>query len=231
MRSRRPLFALLLFGVGCVNEYHPEYHPVSQYTYVQNISYPTGVVENVEVSPKGGPRLASKGSGRTLSSSARRKDGEVSPRAAPGSRVVWTPESVSRTEPTACDDSLEKAGSLPYVVTRLRLSDAMQLKRNHFARFDVHPVTDVESSNSKLSPLDAWGGSRFDVRPDPTNPELALVRFDVWQRPDVRPGTPLVVTTSSRGDDSGGVLVSFGELRGGKSDPRSNEEIAIAHAP
>jgi uncharacterized protein YbjQ (UPF0145 family) len=36
-------FALTL--VGCANEYHPEYHPQSQYSYSQNLSYPTTVFE------------------------------------------------------------------------------------------------------------------------------------------------------------------------------------------
>jgi hypothetical protein len=32
---------LLLALGGCANEYHPEYHPQSTYSYEQNVSYPT----------------------------------------------------------------------------------------------------------------------------------------------------------------------------------------------
>jgi len=32
--------------MGCGNEYHPEYHPQSAYSYEQNVSYPTTVWEN-----------------------------------------------------------------------------------------------------------------------------------------------------------------------------------------
>jgi hypothetical protein len=31
----------LALVAGCANEYHPEYHPQSSYTYEQNVSYPT----------------------------------------------------------------------------------------------------------------------------------------------------------------------------------------------
>jgi hypothetical protein len=39
-------FALMAGGVvallaGCANEYHPEFHPQSNYTYEQHVSYPT----------------------------------------------------------------------------------------------------------------------------------------------------------------------------------------------
>jgi hypothetical protein len=34
-------WSLLLALGGCANEYHPEYHPQSTYSYEQNISYPT----------------------------------------------------------------------------------------------------------------------------------------------------------------------------------------------
>jgi hypothetical protein len=33
--------AVLLALAGCANEYHPEYHPESTYSYEQNVSYPT----------------------------------------------------------------------------------------------------------------------------------------------------------------------------------------------
>jgi hypothetical protein len=32
---------VLLALTGCANEYHPEYHPQSTYTYEQSVSYPT----------------------------------------------------------------------------------------------------------------------------------------------------------------------------------------------
>ncbi len=52
MTSRRRLrFALLALagcvGAGCLNEYHPEFHPETSYRYTQNVSYPTTVVQNV----------------------------------------------------------------------------------------------------------------------------------------------------------------------------------------
>jgi hypothetical protein len=66
VRSRIASFVLLLLGVGCVNEYHPDYHPVSSYTYVQNISYPTVIVENARTSSV---RHASPSSGAARSAS------------------------------------------------------------------------------------------------------------------------------------------------------------------
>lgn len=41
------MFAASLAAVGCINEYHPEYHPVSSYTVTQNVSYSTTVIQNV----------------------------------------------------------------------------------------------------------------------------------------------------------------------------------------
>jgi hypothetical protein len=38
-------------SVGCLNEYHPEYSPRVSYSFRQNISYPTTVVENVVTAP------------------------------------------------------------------------------------------------------------------------------------------------------------------------------------
>jgi hypothetical protein len=39
----------LVLGLGslaaCANEYHPEYHPQSTYSYAQNISYPVTVLQ------------------------------------------------------------------------------------------------------------------------------------------------------------------------------------------
>lgn len=37
---------LLLMLAGCANEYHPEYHPQSQYEYTQTISQPITVFES-----------------------------------------------------------------------------------------------------------------------------------------------------------------------------------------
>jgi hypothetical protein len=43
---RELLGAPLLAGlVACANEYHPEYHPQSSYSYEQRVSYPTTVFE------------------------------------------------------------------------------------------------------------------------------------------------------------------------------------------
>jgi hypothetical protein len=43
MRSRAP-FLIALVTTGCMNEYHPEFHPVTTTTFVQNVSSPTTVV-------------------------------------------------------------------------------------------------------------------------------------------------------------------------------------------
>jgi hypothetical protein len=45
MRLPRAVLVVLLLPLGCLHEYHPEYHPQSAYTYVENISYPTTVYE------------------------------------------------------------------------------------------------------------------------------------------------------------------------------------------
>jgi hypothetical protein len=36
---------VILALAGCANEYHPEYHPQSSYSYEQKLSYPTTVFE------------------------------------------------------------------------------------------------------------------------------------------------------------------------------------------
>lgn len=47
--------ALLAAGglalLGCANDYHPEYHPVSSYSVEQNLSYPTTVFQNGNAPP------------------------------------------------------------------------------------------------------------------------------------------------------------------------------------
>lgn len=45
MRPPRMSLAALGILAGCANEYHPEYHPQSTYSYEQNVSYPTTVFE------------------------------------------------------------------------------------------------------------------------------------------------------------------------------------------
>jgi hypothetical protein len=45
MRLPRAVLVVLLLPLGCLHEYHPEYHPQSAYTYVENTSYPTTVFE------------------------------------------------------------------------------------------------------------------------------------------------------------------------------------------
>ncbi len=57
MRSwKRPALRLTLVALvapwGCVNEYHPEYSPRASYSFSQNVSYPTTVIENVVVAPR-----------------------------------------------------------------------------------------------------------------------------------------------------------------------------------
>jgi hypothetical protein len=47
MRSRVSLF-LVIATTGCLNEYHPEYHPVTTTTIVQNVSSPTTVITQNE---------------------------------------------------------------------------------------------------------------------------------------------------------------------------------------
>ena len=46
---------------GCANEYHPEYHPQSTYSYEQNVSYPT--VFAVEGAPGGVNAASEAGAG------------------------------------------------------------------------------------------------------------------------------------------------------------------------
>jgi hypothetical protein len=52
---RRPTIAVisvaLAASLGCLNEYHPEYSPRTSYSFSQNVSYPTTVVQNVVVAP------------------------------------------------------------------------------------------------------------------------------------------------------------------------------------
>jgi hypothetical protein len=205
MRSRIPSFVVLLLGVGCVNEYHPEYHPVSSYTYVQNISYPMVIVENVRApAPAAHPK------------------GPVSQ----VSRVSQAPEAPAPAERAAtASPTAPGERPLPYVVTRMRLADAMALKRARYARFDVHPTSNLEASQKSIRPLDEWGGSRFDVRRDPLHPDLALVTFDVWKPRDYRSGTPVVVATSSRGDEGGKTWVAFGELQGVDEEANAARDV------
>jgi hypothetical protein len=44
MRTSLTVAASISMLAGCANEYHPEYHPQSTYSYEQNVSYPTTVV-------------------------------------------------------------------------------------------------------------------------------------------------------------------------------------------
>jgi hypothetical protein len=43
MRSRAPLL-FIIATTGCMNEYHPEFHPVTTTTFVQNVSAPTTLI-------------------------------------------------------------------------------------------------------------------------------------------------------------------------------------------
>lgn len=45
MRLRVLAIPLLCAPSSCANEYHPEYHPQSSYSYEQKVSYPTTVFE------------------------------------------------------------------------------------------------------------------------------------------------------------------------------------------
>jgi hypothetical protein len=58
MTTRRGLRIALLSIVaaggavlGCIKEYHPEYRPELSYRYVQNVSYPTTIVQSVVAPP------------------------------------------------------------------------------------------------------------------------------------------------------------------------------------
>ena len=57
--QKRPTVAVLIVSlaasVGCLNEYHPEYSPHTSYTFSQNVSYPTTVVQNVVAPPSSRP--------------------------------------------------------------------------------------------------------------------------------------------------------------------------------
>jgi hypothetical protein len=44
---------------ACANEYHPEYHPQSSYSYAQNISYPVTVLQNAGPASTYTPNLSS----------------------------------------------------------------------------------------------------------------------------------------------------------------------------
>jgi hypothetical protein len=46
-RSAFFFLSVVTAASGCVREYHPDVHPEAHYTYVQNISYPTTVVQMV----------------------------------------------------------------------------------------------------------------------------------------------------------------------------------------
>jgi hypothetical protein len=224
---------LLLFGVGCVNEYHPEYHPVTSYTYVENVSYPTVVIQTAAAPPVAGltPRRI-----EATKAAPSAREGAL----ADAARGV--PPPIARSMESAPDPKSRRAGqrgagpgeplrvTLPHVVTRLRLADAMKLKRNRYARFEVHATSDSESRQSEIKPLDNWWGERFDVRPDPSNPALALVRFDVWNHPGVSPGASVVVTTNTWGGEPGSVFLSYGRLEGDEEEDRRTNETAVASA-
>ena len=45
MRARLVAGVLALATAACANEYHPEYHPQSQYSFSQKLSYPTTVFQ------------------------------------------------------------------------------------------------------------------------------------------------------------------------------------------
>jgi hypothetical protein len=237
MRSRRPTFVLLLFGVGCVNEFHPEYHPQSSVTYVQNNNYATVVMgepseqrvspehrkdsnERAEakrpksVSPQA-PEAPEILIGQAAPPLADRANTalplEPAPRASPDG-IAW----LAASEPKGEDPGSPTMASLPYVETRIPMADALELKRAKYARFEVRLAADPESESKKLYPIDRWGGSRFDVRRDPTNPNLAVVRFDVWAQKNLQPNAALVVATTTRaaGDVQEESWVSYGELGG-----------------
>jgi hypothetical protein len=59
VRLRKPLILLFLaVSAGCLNEYHPEFHPQSSYTVVQNVSYPQTIIQNVTLAaPSAGVRV------------------------------------------------------------------------------------------------------------------------------------------------------------------------------
>jgi hypothetical protein len=68
MRLPRAVLVALLLPLGCLPEYHPEYHPQSAYTYVQNLSYPTTVVYEVQTPVASGGRVVARSESRALPS-------------------------------------------------------------------------------------------------------------------------------------------------------------------
>lgn len=42
----------LAASLGCLNEYHPEYSPRTSYSFSQNVSYPTTIVQNIVAPPQ-----------------------------------------------------------------------------------------------------------------------------------------------------------------------------------
>jgi len=53
--ARASLFVALAALAGCANEYHPEYHPVSEYSYSQTVSQPVTVFNSGSQTPSVAP--------------------------------------------------------------------------------------------------------------------------------------------------------------------------------
>ena len=51
MRGSIAVLLVSALSAACANEYHPDYHPQSEYTYSQNISYPTTVFQSGSGAP------------------------------------------------------------------------------------------------------------------------------------------------------------------------------------
>ncbi len=60
---RAPLVVAIAALVGCASEYHPEYHPVSEYKYSQSISQPVTVFNSGSQTPTQAPPPSANGGG------------------------------------------------------------------------------------------------------------------------------------------------------------------------
>ena len=77
---------------GCLDEYHPEFRPQTSYRYVQNISYPTTLVQKLLLPPSASSRQAVSTS---VAMAPPRSAGSTTPRPGPSEA---RPTATARTE-------------------------------------------------------------------------------------------------------------------------------------
>lgn len=58
MRSRAPLL-IVIATTGCLNEYHPEFHPVTNVAIVKNVSSPTTIITENQIAASSPPSIES----------------------------------------------------------------------------------------------------------------------------------------------------------------------------